>query len=170
MESIGANSGEGFVVEDDDRVGVVGESLEGEERVVGLDDDVGSGGIGKDGISLDEFLGVAIVESFEDIGSQSGAGSSGYGVHEHESLGEKGVSVARRAEGDSAHLERVAPFGFSIDHLHNLFVDLFSGGVSLGPLRIQGWIEFRLHGGKGVECTLFPAPPPSLDMKMFSGL
>ena len=66
MKSIGANSGEGFVVEDDDRVGVVGETLEGEERVVGLDDDVGSSGIGKDGISLNEFFRIAIVETFED--------------------------------------------------------------------------------------------------------
>ena len=93
MQTIGANSRQRFIVEYDDRIGVVREAFEGEERVVGLDDDVGSGRIRKDGIGLDEFLRVAIVESFEDVGTESGACSSCYRVHEHESLFATRVSL-----------------------------------------------------------------------------
>jgi hypothetical protein len=52
-------------------------------------------------------------------------------MHEHETLYSEsepfGYSVL------NAHFERVAPFGFTIYHLHDFFVDLLARSIALSP-------------------------------------
>jgi hypothetical protein len=117
VQAVGGNVGEGAVVEDDDRVGVLGEAAHGEDAVVGVDDDVARvGGVGEDGVGLDDLFGEAVVEALEEERTQAGAGTAGDGVQQHEAL------------------EGVATVGLAVDHLHDFLVDGLAGLVAIAPV------------------------------------
>ena len=65
VQAVRSNTRECTIVEDDNRVCVVCEPLEGQECVVGLHNDVSFLCIGKDGICLDELLREFVVEPFQ---------------------------------------------------------------------------------------------------------
>lgn len=65
---------------------MVRQPLHGQQRVVGLNDDVSRVVVGEDGVGLDELLGEAIVESFEEERTETRSCSSGDGVKKHETL------------------------------------------------------------------------------------
>lgn len=69
FETIEADPTQRLIVEHDDRVGMVRQSFESEETVVRLYDNVSVGRIGKDGVGLNELLGITIVETFEEVGT-----------------------------------------------------------------------------------------------------
>lgn len=92
MQTVRTDSRERLVVEHDDRVRVVHEALETEERIVRLHDDVWRRGIRKHRVRLDELLGVAVVEALEDVRAQPRARPAGDRVQEHECLGDERMS------------------------------------------------------------------------------
>ena len=117
MQSVDGDSVQRGVVEDDDGVGVEGEALQGEEAVVGLDDDVGCFVlVGKHRVRLHQFLAVPIVERFQEVGAHAGAGASRDGVAQHEAL------------------EGIRSVSLPVDHVHDLLLHALRLRVAARPV------------------------------------
>ena len=143
MQTIGIDARERAVIEHDDRVGVVREALEREERVVRLHDHVALLRVGEHRVCLHQLLRELVVQPLEHERAQSGARPPRDGVHHHEALNHtsppakakgKGVSSLSEEEGRETHLERVTTLRFAINHLHNVLVQLLATCVSLCPI------------------------------------
>ena len=81
VQAVLGDVGEGFVVEDDDAVGVLREAAHAEEGVVWVDDHPAAATVfGEDGVGLDEAFGVAVGEFFEEERAEAGTGTPGDGV------------------------------------------------------------------------------------------
>jgi hypothetical protein len=77
-------------------------------------------------VSLNEFLGIPIVESFEEVASHAASRSSRDGMTEHESF------------------EAVRPVGLTVDHVQHFLRDALGSGVSHGPI-VSCATTFRVH-------------------------
>ena len=71
MQPVCRYTRESAIIEHDDRVRMVRETLEGKEGVVRLHHDVGFLVVREDGVSLDQLFGKAVVEPFEDVGAET---------------------------------------------------------------------------------------------------
>ena len=49
----------------------------------------------------------------------------------------------KKTNKSTSHLKRIAPFGFAVDHFHNLFINSFSSRVPLGPIISSSATIFR---------------------------
>lgn len=99
------------------RVGVLAQSAHGQQAVVRLHDDVaGVLRVREDRVRLDQLLGEAVVEALEQEGSQTGTGTTGDGVQQHEAL------------------KRVAAVGLAVDHVHDLLLHRFAHGIAGSPV------------------------------------
>jgi hypothetical protein len=118
VELVLGDAVEGGVVEDDDRVGVLGEAAKGEEGVVGLDDDVALASIvvGEDRVGLYKLLGEAVIKLLEEVAAEATAGTAGDRVEEHKAL--KGIATIRLAVKD----------------VENVFAEGGASGMTLGPV------------------------------------
>lgn len=85
MQSVGCYSRESSIVQDYNRVGVLGQSAESEEGVVGLDDD-SIVGVWEDRVGLDQLLREAVVQSLEQEGAETRSCTTSDGVEQHEAL------------------------------------------------------------------------------------
>lgn len=137
VEAIGGNVRQGAVVEDDDGVCILDEPTHGEDAVVRVDDDVaGAACVGEDGVGLDDLLGEAVVEAFEEKRAEAGAGAAGDGVQQHEAL------------------EGVAAVGFAVDHLHDLLVDGLARLVAIAPVVAGADAVFcRYKNSRDCKCS-----------------
>jgi hypothetical protein len=117
LKSIVGDSIKGSVIEDDDTVSVKGKALEGEEGVVGLDDGIRDfDQIGENGVGLNELFGESVVDSFEEIRAETGAGTTSDGVAEDKTI------------------KTVRAVSLTIDHIHDLFLDGFTNTVAYTPI------------------------------------
>jgi len=107
----------GFVIDDEDHIGVFDQLMDRQGGVVGFNDGVGHFGGGDDRESFHDSVGVFFSHFGDKEGSHSGSGSSSQRV------------------GGLESLEAVASFGFLSDDVKN-GVDEFSsfGVVSFGPV------------------------------------
>ena len=74
VQCVGCDAGEGAIVKDNDAVGVLGQSAQGEQGVVGLHDDVAGVlalRVREDRVGLDQLLREAVIEAFEQEGAES---------------------------------------------------------------------------------------------------
>lgn len=75
-----------LVIQHDHTIRILSQPLKRQHAVVRLNDDVGIGGIGEDGVGLDEFFGEDVGETFENVGAETGTRTAGDGVEEHDTL------------------------------------------------------------------------------------
>ena len=141
------------IVEHDDRIGMVRQSFKREEGVVRLYDDVTLLCVGKDRICLNELLRELVVQPLEHKRAKTRARSAGDGVHEHKPLETKERVVRNR------HEERIGCMRTSSESLPS---------ASLSIISITSSYNFSPDAYPCAQ--LFPAPPPSFDMNIFSGL
>ena len=95
VQPIGQDPRQRRIVEHDDRVGVVRQPLEREQRVVRLHDDVAGLRVREDGIGRDQLLRKAVVEPLEQVRPESGACPAGDRVQQHEALSDEPRSASR---------------------------------------------------------------------------
>ena len=87
VERVCCDAAQGAVVKDNDGIGIFSQTSHREQRVVGLHHDVaGVLRVGKDRVRLDQLLGKAVVETFEEKRTQPAACAAGYRVEKHEAL------------------------------------------------------------------------------------
>ena len=141
------------IVEHNDRIGMVRQPFKRQQRIIRLHDDVALLRIGKDRIRLNKLLGKLVVQPLEYERPKTRTRAAGDRVHEHESL-QRGVrrspnmDEARRRGGrtSSESLPSASRSTISITSSYSLSPDAY-------------------------PCAqLFPAPPPSFDTNIFSGL
>ena len=87
MKAIGGYAGESAIVKDDDAIGALSETTEGQEGVVRVCNNVTTTEcVREDGVCLNDFLRESIVHPLEYKGSQAASSSAGYRMEKHESL------------------------------------------------------------------------------------
>lgn len=93
--------------------------------------------VGEDRVRLDNLLGKAIVESFEEERAQARPCASGDRMQHHEALKTVSVGTRNRYRTVAAalcHLERVTTVRLAINHLHQVFAERLSALVPVTPV------------------------------------